>query len=213
MLLKIYKLLFKKYGKQGWWPLKGKYGCKNPKNENERFEICIGAILAQNTAWKNVEKALENLSRKNMLNRKAICSAANQQLAILIKPAGYYNQKARKLKLFASFNGKLTRENLLGIWGIGPETADSILLYAYNKPYFVVDTYTKRIFGRMGFKAESYNDWQLLFERELPRNSELYKEFHALIVEHGKRFCRAKAINGLCGKCVVSKHCDYFRVK
>ncbi len=207
-LITLYHSLLCRYGQQGWWPLighkgenpaktgsargyhPGEYSC--PKNENERFEICVGAILTQNTSWVNAEKALLNLKKRNILTPEKILSS--QKLADALKPSGYFNQKARKLKEFSFFYVKLkgkipSRKELLSVWGIGEETADSILLYAYGQPEFVVDAYTKRIGKAFGFLSggESYLTIKELFEKNLPRDFRVYQEFHALIVEEGKR--------------------------
>jgi endonuclease-3 related protein len=200
---RTYRHLLKRYGKQRWWPIAGKYS-GGPKNKAEKFEVCIGAILAQSTSWKNVERALENLRKAKALNKKALERIPAAKLAKLIKPAGYYNQKTRKLKEFARFHKSLkgkepAREQLLDVWGIGPETADSILLYAHNKPFFVVDAYTRRILSRLGvcknaddLKKCSYDTLQQLFHKKLPRNAKMFNEFHALLVEHGKRLNKKK---------------------
>ncbi|MCC7570011.1 endonuclease III domain-containing protein [Candidatus Micrarchaeota archaeon] len=213
-LFNIYEKLLKLYGLQGWWPLidfKGTNPTKTgsvqgyhpgdysfPRNELQQFEICIGAILTQNTAWPNVEKALLNLKTINALDPKKILFLEDKKLKQAITPAGYFNQKAKKLKLFSKFyislKGKTpAREELLDVWGIGPETADSILLYAYKQPEFVVDAYTRKVFGPCfdeGFNSinsdATYDDIKLLFEINLPRDYKLYQEFHALIVEHAK---------------------------
>ena len=174
----FYENLLKEYGHQGWWPLLCCEGCNPtktgsvkgyhpkdysyPKTDNQRFEICIGAILTQNTSWVNVEKALINLKKLKAINAKALLELKDGDLKRAIKPAGYYNQKARKLKEFSTFylmlKGKTPlREELLGVWGIGPETADSILLYGYKVASFVIDAYTKRIFSNLGFKENSYD--------------------------------------------------------
>ncbi|MEK6835284.1 MAG: endonuclease [Nanoarchaeota archaeon] len=196
-MLDIYNKLLKKYGHRGWWPLynsktdKFEYKAIIPKTEEERLEICLGAILTQGTNWKNVEKALLNLIKNNLINKEKLIKINENKLSQLIRSSGYYKQKTRKIKEFVKFlesNKKVTRENLLNIWGIGPETADSILLYAYNKPYFVVDNYTKRIFTKLGYCKEKikYDELQKLIIINLPKKVNLYKEFHALIVEHGK---------------------------
>lgn len=187
--MQSYKELLKKYGQQGWWPIQGKYHLGDfsyPKNDKQRFEICLGAILTQNTAWKNVEKALKNLKG---ITPKRLIAMKDDDLKTAIRPAGYYNQKAKKLKIFVEFfidlNGKTpSREDLLSLWGIGPETADSILLYAYNIPTFVVDTYTKRLFK---LENRSYEEVKKLFESKLSSDHKLFQEFHALIVEHAKQ--------------------------
>lgn len=208
----VYDELYKSFGKQGWWPLtiggfESKHYSGEPKTDKHRFEIVIGAILTQNTSWKNVEKALYNLSKNNLININKIKKIKKQKLAKLIKPTGYYNQKAERLKIIANFISKNkypTREQLLEVKGIGPETADSILLYAYSKPFFVVDAYTKRIFERLGYKARNYDEWQRLFMDNLPKDAGLFNEYHALLVELGKSYCKKKAI---CDKCPVKGMC------
>ncbi len=201
-----------RYGPQGWWPLlclrdKGinpaKTGSTNgyhpkdysyPKNTVQRFEICVGAVLTQNTSWTNVGKALLALREKKLLSPQKIISAAGNKLKNAIRPAGYYNQKARKLKEFSDFFLKLkrrtpTRDELLEIWGIGPETADSILLYAYKQPEFVVDTYTKRILiaQKLINSKMTYEEIKNLVQNSLPADYKLFQEFHALFVEHAKQ--------------------------
>ncbi len=225
-LLRIYKFLFKQYGPQGWWPL---LNCKEininksgsvkgyhagdysfPKNNIQRFEICIGAVLTQNTAWINVEKALVNLRAKEALNARAISGININELKKAIRPAGYYNQKAGYIKEFARFflslNGRMpSRKELLAVKGIGSETADSILLYAYNQLEFVVDAYTKRIFSNMGFFdiKSDYHEIKRIFEKSLPRDISIYQEYHALIVEHAKRYYSRK---DKCDGCMLAKH-------
>ena len=207
-LLKIYNLLFEKFGPRHWWP------------GDTRLEIIIGAILTQNTAWTNVEKAVKNLKKARLLNVKALSMIPKKRLAGLIRPTGYYNIKAGRVKNFLKFlntryNASLKRmfgtetgalrDELLNIKGIGPETADSILLYAGEKPVFVVDAYTKRIFSRHGYIDENatYEETQEEFSKSLPRNVRLFNEFHALIVELGKNLCRAK--KPLCSKCPIRR--------
>jgi len=187
----VYNWLYKKYGPQGWWPLSGigyhPGDYSYPKTREQQFEICVGAILTQNTAWVNVEKALNNLKRYNALVPEKLQNLDN--LPEIIKPAGYYNQKAKKLKIFAEFfqtHKTPTRKELLNLWGIGKETADSMLLYAYNVPIFVIDAYTKRIFSDIIDKNADYDDVQRIFEDKIEKNLVVYQEFHALIVEHGK---------------------------
>jgi len=203
-LLTLYEQLLKYFGRQNWWPTKTK---------NKQFEIIVGAILTQNTAWRNVEKAIDNLIAKNLLDPKKIARAKKEKLAKLIKPAGYYNQKAERLILTARFftktNSLPTREQLLAIKGIGPETADSILLYAFNKPYFVIDAYTRRILSRLGLIKgnENYTELQTLFHKSLPADQELFKEYHALLVELAKRFCRKKP---RCASCPIRRLCKRF---
>ena len=196
-LLAVYRSLYNTYGPQGWWP------AKTP------FEVIAGAILTQNTAWTNVEKAIYNLKKAGSLSAKKIKDMGAKPLSRLIKPAGYYNMKAKRLKNFVSFlyagyggsvknlssenSGKL-RKILLGVNGVGPETCDSIMLYALGKPVFVVDAYTKRVFSRHGFFKESsdYHQVQKYFMNNLPRSKKLYSEYHALIVRLAKDFCRIK---------------------
>lgn len=208
----IYKKLYKSFGKQGWWPLtiegyESKHHAGEPKTGKHRFEIIIGAILTQNTNWKNVEKALYNLSKNNLIDIDKIRKMEKEKLAKLIKPAGYYNQKAERLRIIAEFlskNKEPTRKQLLNVKGIGPETTDSILLYAYDKAFFVIDAYTKRIFERLGYRAKDYDGWQKLFMNNLPKDTELFKEYHALLVELGKNYCKKKAI---CEECPVKEIC------
>jgi len=202
-LLRIYSILLEHFGKQHWWPTLSK---------NKKLEICIGAILTQNTAWKNVEKALHNLINKNLLNLEALNKINQKKLESLIRSAGYYKQKAKKIKALVKFltsEKKPSRKNLLAIYGVGKETADSILLYAFNKPVFVVDAYTRRIFSRLGMLDEnlSYDEIQEFFENNLPRDTELFKEYHALIVELGKNYCKKK--NPLCKECPLSSICKF----
>ena len=211
-LKKIYNDLYAGYGPQGWWPLLNlrgrginptKTGSLNgyhpkdytyPKNRKQCFEICAGAILTQNTAWINAEKALLALWEKKLLSPQKIAAAPPGELGKIIRPAGYYNQKEKKLKEFSKFFIKSQdrvpgREELLNIWGIGPETADSILLYAYKRPEFVVDAYTRRILisQKIIRPNTGYEQVKNLIENNLPADFKLYQEFHALIVEYGKR--------------------------
>ena len=223
-LISIYKNLLKDYSYQGWWPIKNKYHPKDyslPKTENEIFEIMVGAILTQNTLWKNVEKAIYNLYSKKIMSVAGILKTSQKALAKLIKPAGYYNQKAERIILLAKYlqknynskpskmfrkNIQKLRKELLGLKGIGNETADSIILYGAKKPVFVVDAYTKRIFSRMGFfkENETYENIQKFFMQNLKSDYKLYNEYHALIVELAKRSCTKKKI---CEKCIVKKFC------
>ena len=191
----IYNRLFDRYGPQHWWP------------GETPFEVIIGAILTQSTAWTNVEKAIANLKDADLLDPISLDEIATEKLAALIRPSGYYNAKAAKLKafderlhdeyggsldkLFALDTGDLRKE-LLSIHGIGPETADSILLYAAHRPVFVIDAYTKRIIGRLGLAptSESYEAFQQLFMDRLPHDEGMFNEYHALLVRHGKDICR-----------------------
>jgi endonuclease-3 related protein len=199
-----YDALFAAHGPQHWWP------GRTP------FEIIVGAILVQNTAWTNVASAIENLRREKLLTPRAIESVSTRRLASLIRSSGCFRQKAKKLKAFVRFlrreyQGSLAkmfraptsilRERLLSVHGIGPETADSILLYAGHHPVFVVDTYTRRILERHGLAHPKlrYEDVRQLFERSLSPDAALYNEFHALIVHTGKHFCRPREPR--CGEC------------
>ena len=209
---KLYHLLQNEFGSLNWWPMDKMYHEKN--GSDPRFEIIIGAILTQNTAWSNVEKALENLKSKKMLDVKNISEINNKDLRELVRPSGFFNQKASRLKeitnyLKNNYDGNLDnffdkdliniRDELLSLNGIGPETADSILLYAGNFPIFVVDAYTKRICERLPMDTNiSYNEIQNYFEnalsqkysrKELPK---IYNELHAMIVIFAKNYCKKK---------------------
>lgn len=213
-LLALYKMLHAYFGPQHWWPAKTK------------FEVCVGAILTQNTSWQNVERAIRNLKRAKKLSLRGILSLNEKQLANLIKSAGYYNQKARRLKLFCKyvqqnysgrlkrlFNKSLTdlREELLSLHGIGEETADSIILYAAEKPSFVVDAYTERIIERAcNIKLKSRSELKKFFEDNLPKDVKLYNEYHALLVALAKNFCKKRP---LCDKCPINKKCYYYKNK
>ncbi|MBS3145355.1 endonuclease III domain-containing protein [Candidatus Woesearchaeota archaeon] len=201
-MLKIYNKLLNEYGKQNWWPT---------QTSERQFEIILGTILTQNTSWNNVEKAITNLKNNNLISKEKIKKVPLKRLASLIKPSGYFNQKTKRLKVIAKFleeNPNPCREELLKVNGIGPETADSILLYSFNKPYFVIDAYTKRIMQRIGYKEDDYGELQKLFQKNLPKNYKIYNEFHALLVEHAKKYCRKKP---LCEKCPLKSQCHYFK--
>ncbi|MBL7085086.1 MAG: endonuclease III domain-containing protein [Candidatus Omnitrophica bacterium] len=202
-LTNIYKRLYSYFGPQHWWPA-----------ENA-FEVVVGAILTQNTAWSNVEKAISHLKRNKLISPQRLYNARVKTIAKLIRPCGYYNLKAARIKaflevLFAEFKGslcemfslnsKVLREKLLQIKGVGPETADSILLYAANRKVFVVDAYTRRFLWRHKLIEDqaSYEQIQGLFERNLPHRSKLFNEYHALIVRLGKEFCRSKPRCNIC---------------
>ena len=203
-LKKIYKKLFTAFGPQHWWP------------GDTPFEVIVGAILTQNTAWTNVEKAIHNLKKARLLTPRKMHDLSQAELAKYIRPAGYFNIKAKRLKhflnyLFDNYGGSLNRmfkkrtdalrRELLSVNGIGPETADSILLYAGNHPVFVVDAYTKRIFSRHQIiKADAeYHDVQEIFMKNLPHDIKMFNEYHALIVRIGKDFCRNR--KPLCSRC------------
>jgi len=204
-----YDALFAAHGPQHWWP------------GRTRFEVIVGAILTQNTSWRNVERAIAALREEKLLTVSAMEQVSTRKLAGLIRSSGYFRQKARKLKEFVRFlrsrhQGSLNkmfqtptavlREQLLAVHGIGPETADSILLYAGKHAVFVVDAYTRRILQRHGLARgkESYEDIRKLFEKSLPANGELFNEYHALIVHAGKNYCRANA--PLCSACALRPH-------
>ena len=206
-LLKIYDSLFNHFGPQHWWP------------GETPLEICVGAILTQNTAWSNVEKAISNLKKENYLKLRRLKKIKIKELASFIKSSGYFNIKAARLKSFIDyfanhhdgnfnhlFEGKLEdiRNSLLSIKGIGPETADSMLLYAGELPVFVVDAYTKRIFYRLRLtsKNATYEEVQSFFMNNLPSKTNLYNEYHALIVMLGKHYCKPKPV---CSPCPLKK--------
>ena len=206
-LTEIYQLLYDAFGPQHWWP------------GQTRFEIITGAILTQNTNWANVEKAITNLKAADLLTPEKLHQLDVSQLAELIRPAGYYNIKAKRLKnfinwLFENYDGKLTnlenldtdrlRAELLAVRGVGRETADSILLYAFDRPIFVVDAYTARIaFRHQLIEPDAdYERLRELFQSNLPQDTKLFNEYHALLVRVGKEFCRPKA---RCPGCPLEK--------
>ncbi len=193
--LAVYRALLKRYGRQRWWPVHK--GRRRP-GFDPIFEICIGAILTQNTSWSNVEKAIDALYEEDLLDAKSLTLVRIDKLRRLIKPARYFNQKALKLRIFARevmdeakgsterFMREVSRDDLLGLWGIGKETADSMLLYAGDRPEFVIDVYTKRLCVTYGVECDSYDAYKEYFTKKLPRDIRLYNEFHALIVRWGQ---------------------------
>jgi endonuclease-3 related protein len=197
-IIAIYEALLDTYGPQGWWPVAGRYHPGDygvPKHEEDAFEIIAGAVLTQNTAWTSVERALENLRVAGLLEPGHLLAADDKRLKEAVRPAGFFNQKALYLKSIMRFfldNGKraFSRSELLKVKGVGNETADSILLYAYRQPEFVVDAYTKRVMSGLGLidRDASYMELKRFFESNLPKGVALYQEFHALLVEHAKRF-------------------------
>jgi endonuclease-3 related protein len=201
-IIAIYEALLDTYGPQGWWPVAGRYHPGDygvPKNEEDAFEIIAGAVLTQNTAWTSVERALENLRRIEALNPCKIRVLSLDVLKSAIRPAGFFNQKAIYLReialLFAGLKGRTpSRKELMSVKGVGNETADSILLYAYKRPEFVIDAYTKRIVTSLGLaeRGAGYMELKRFFESNLPKDVALYQEFHALLVEHAKRFYSRK---------------------
>ena len=203
---KIYDKLDKYFGDMGWWPA------------DSAFEVIVGAVLTQNTAWKNVEKAIEQLKQNKLLDPKKIKKLSDARLSRLIRSSGYHRVKAERLKAVCRFLEKecgwglnklkrmsaaSLREKLLSVKGVGPETADSILVYAFSKPVFVVDAYTRRIFSRHGLtrKDASYGEVQSVVHENFPIAHKKLNQFHALLVETGKRFCKRK--KGLCRECPI----------
>ena len=208
-LLEIYERLLERYGPQHWWP------------GDTRFEIMAGAILTQATTWNNVEKAIGNLISADALSPRAIRELASEDLARLIRPSVYFNSKARKLKALAEYLGRrfgddvdamcdedtdVLREELLGVYGVAEETADDILLYAAGKTAFVIDNYTRRMFFRLGLAPEkaSYSAYRSLFMDHLPADGELFREYHGLIVRHGREVCGKRPS---CARCCLLDMC------
>lgn len=214
MIKKIYDVLFKEYGPQGWWPILDvdgsnptKTGSINgyhigdysyPKTKLQSYEICLGAILTQNTSWPQVEKALINLKKLDTINPEKILTINEDVLKEAIKPAGYFNQKANYIieftKWFIKLKGTPTRKDVLNIKGVGPETCDSMMLYAFKQPEFVIDAYTKRILLNLSLikEKEKYDDIKNIFEKSLNKDFKLFQEYHALLVEHAKRYYQKK---------------------
>lgn len=234
ILREVFRRLERAYGYQGWWPIvtqAGKMGrdslgyrkAPGPRRAvapSARLEIILGTILTQNTAWENARRAIESLQRRGLLNAPCILRTATSDLASVVRASGYFNQKAKKIKALVGYlseKGYLssptgrapTRDELLAQWGVGPETADSILLYAYRKPVFVVDSYTERLLLRMGIiERRSYERTQSLFHEALEREVEVWGEYHALIVQHGKARCRSRPA---CDRCALLDLCDFGR--
>lgn len=201
----IYEKLLYSFGPQNWWP------------SDTDFEMMVGAILTQNVNWNNVETAIDNLKDEGLLTPKSITEIDMKKLEMAVKPSGFYRQKSKRLKRlseeilnrggvepFLAENN--LRENLLTIKGIGPETADSMVLYAAGKPTFVIDAYTKRIMKRVEGVTGSYRELKTYFENELPKDVDLYKEFHALLVELGKKHCKKGPD---CEGCPLASRCRY----
>lgn len=211
LLYRIVAVLLETYGHQRWWPA------------DSPFEMMVGAVLTQNTAWSNVEKAVEGLRENRLLDPEAILSFPEERLCELIRPSGYFRVKSGRLRDFCRFlvdgGGDPSRfermptselrERLLAVKGIGPETADSILLYAFSRPVFVVDSYTVRLLGRLGRLPGkgTYEEVQDLFMRGLDPDAALFNEYHALVVTHGKERCRKK--NPLCEGCPLLGMCSF----
>ena len=209
-LAAVYRILLRRRGHAGWWP------------GETPFEVCLGAILTQNTAWTNVEKALGNLRSRELLSFEALSALPTEELAPLLRSSGYFNVKARRVKAFLAFLGRefggkveamageetaALRSKLLEVDGIGRETADSIALYAAGLPLFVVDAYTRRIFARLGFIRgdESYDEIQRFFMQRLPADAALFNDYHAQIVLLGKDVCRTFP---RCGFCPLERRCE-----
>lgn len=209
--LNPYPLLLERFGPQHWWP------------GVSPLEVMVGAVLTQNTSWRNVERAIDRLKAHSALSVRAILEHSDSALAELIRPAGYFNIKAQRLKALCAYLAEQgvaadpsrlrhlatlaeLRAQLLAVRGVGPETADSILLYALELPVFVVDAYTRRIFGRLGLLSglEGYADIQGCFHGHLPAQVPLYNEYHALIVRLGKDVCRPRP---RCGDCPLAPIC------
>ena len=209
ILRDAYRRLQRHYGPQHWWPA------------DSPFEVMVGAVLTQSTSWTNVEKAVDSLKAADALSPQAIRRLSHEELATIIYSAGFHNSKARKLKAMADYLGDRfgddldamkrvdpaeLRAELLGVHGIGNETADSVLLYALGMPSFVVDAYTRRLFSRLEVRPErdSYEDYQRLFEDSLERDPKTFDEYHALIVTHGKSVCGKRPV---CRGCCLLEIC------
>jgi endonuclease-3 related protein len=214
-LLDIYWRLLDRYGPQHWWPAE------------TRLEMIVGAILTQSAAWVNVEKGIANLRSRELLSAAMLREVPTEELARLIHPSGYYNAKARKLKAFACWLGECygddldrlfaldlpaLRRELLSVYGVGQETADSIALYAARKPIFVIDAYTRRIMARLGVAPaqNSYEACQALFMERLPHDEGVFNEYHALLVCHGKTVCRKSPV---CRDCCLVSICAFPRLQ
>lgn len=206
-LAEAYRRLDAAWGPQHWWP------------GESPLEIMVGAVLTQNTAWVNVERAIANLKAEGLLALEAMLALPVDRLAALIRPAGYFNVKARRLRallewvrdqggvdVLAGWPDASLRAGLLGVHGVGPETADDILLYAFGRPVFVIDAYTRRILGRVGLvdPAAGYEHLRATIEAELGPDVPLYNQFHALLVMHGKAICRPRP---RCAECVLKADC------
>jgi len=206
-LLEVYRRLDAAWGPQHWWP------------GESVLEIMVGAVLTQNTSWRNVERAIANLKAAQVLSLEAMLALPVDALAALIRPAGYFNVKARRLRALltwvreaggiealSGWPDAALRAGLLGVHGVGPETADDILLYAFERPVFVIDAYTRRILGRLALVDPTlgYEHLRAAIEAELPRNVPLFNQYHALLVAHGKEICRPRP---RCAACVLRADC------
>lgn len=214
ILVDIYQRLLERYGPQNWWP------AETP------LEMIVGAILTQSAAWGNVEKAITNIKARGLLSSAMLRQTSTEELARLIRPSGYYNVKARKIKTFIGWLGEYyhddldmlfaldlptLRHELLSVYGVGEETADSMILYAGRKPIFVIDAYTRRIISRLGLAPthNSYAAFQSLFMEKLPHEEALFNEYHALLVCHGKSACRKVPV---CRGCCLISFCPFPRL-
>ncbi len=224
----LFEKLFSEFGAQKWWPVTDTdsitptYKQRKRLTGQQKFEICVGAILTQNTAWTNVSKALEQLNKSRMLSCRAIAKAKHKKLAVLIRSSGYYNQKALRLKNFSKYLEKNyncsiekllakplaeLRKELLSLNGVGKETADSIILFAAGKPVFVVDAYTKRLAERLKLHGKfDYDSLQEFFDGALQKDARLFNEFHALIVRQCKENCKKKPA---CENCCLKLDCAF----
>jgi endonuclease III related protein len=212
----IFNVMYNKYGPQHWWP------------GETPFEIMLGAVLTQNTSWSNVEKAINTLKMNGALDPQTIADTKYEELAAWLTPVGYFNVKATRLQLYCSWyldSGQFEQLNtcdtlelrkaLLSVKGIGPETADDILLYAFTRPIFVIDAYTRRLFSRLGYIKgdEKYETLRTLFEKKLGQQADkiqLFNEYHGLIVHHAKYYCKTKPV---CDECCLQKHCNFNRTR
>jgi endonuclease-3 related protein len=206
----IYQTLLKHYGPQHWWP------------GDTPFEVMVGAILTQRTSWRNVEQAIKNLKKAGLMTADSIAGSSVDKIRSLVRPSGFYNVKAERLFSLARYLNENydspedifkndiqdVREELLGLRGIGKETADSMILYAGNNPIFVVDAYTKRMCERLDIPVKSldYDDLQSYFQEAMPKDANIYKEFHALIVIHGKEMCKTRPV---CKGCPLQSICCF----
>lgn len=208
-LHQVFRVLHQTHGPQHWWPA------------DSRFEVMVGAVLTQNTAWSNVERAIVALKDAHVLSPEALLALSDAELARLIRPSGYFNVKARRLKALCRWclehgghrrlrhwSTDRLRASLLSVHGIGPETADDILLYAFDRPVFVIDAYTRRLLGRLGHpQAEApYETFRQSLESALGADTELFNQYHALIVAHGKDVCRPKP---RCETCRLVRGCGF----
>lgn len=211
-LSRVYQRLYRRYGPQHWWP------------GETPFEVMVGAVLTQNTAWSNVEKAIALLKASRLLHPERIAESDHALLAQCLKPSGYFNIKARRLQSYCRWyltcggfetldrlDTPQLRAELLAVKGVGPETADDILLYAFNRPVFVIDAYTRRLFARLGMVsgAEGYEHLQVFFEQQLGPDVPVYNEYHALIVAHAKAHCRKRPE---CENCCLAAWCGLARI-